>query len=107
MQSVAGSSEQNWTAQHAAQLASISLPECLHHRLASKLSGQIFDQGLAVSFNWVSYLEGGEGWAVIANHPIDPEQDVWLSDHIWLYPDPGVAKAQLTQVLLSPLYGRC
>jgi len=97
MQSVAGSSEQNWTAQHAAQLASIGLPQSLHHRLAYKLSRQIFDQGSAVAFNWVSYLEGGEGWAVIANHPIDREEDVWLSDHIWLYPDLVIAKAQLAQ----------
>jgi hypothetical protein len=71
-----------WCAQHEAQLEAVGLPAALRPALAAKLRLGVFDAGAALSFGW----DDGVGWSVRAAVDLAAGADVWLCDHVWLFP---------------------
>eukprot|EP01051_Picozoa_sp_SAG22_P002440 SAG22_NODE_109_length_19706_cov_464.723772_5_plen_538_part_00 len=95
----------DWCARHAAQLGTIGLPAALHGRLAAKLRQGVFDAGGSVAFGWADAAgESAGGWSVLAARDIEAGDDVFLCDHVWLFPDAVTARQQIAGV--PPLRAR-
>ena len=88
-----------WCSAHAGQLEAIGLPHALHLQLAAKLRLQQFDAGASIAFaHTAGQSNPRESWGVQATRDIGAGEEVWLSDHIWLYQGPVAGRQQIATV---------
>ena len=92
---------EGWRAEHSLQLEHIALPESLVTRVFSKLGvgedgGQeVMDAGASFTFELDESKQSWGALSLLASRSITACEDVWLVDHVWLFPTAAVALAQL------------